>query len=145
MQLLSFCVLGLGDLNIIKGSVAKCISLACTRARYLFARNWEKKKSQQAHSWRMVDIALIQESPGTDIFLDMDNIMDFGEHIKSPPCDLVAALDVNYTTLDWYVKDLTISVCSISNLWVKCWVTFFSFGLMANCAVLCNSFLKACK
>lgn len=124
MQLLSFCVLGLGDLNIIKGSVAKCINLACTRARYLFARNW-KKKSQQAHSWRMVDIALIQESPGTDIFLDMDNIMDFGEHIKSPPRDLVAALDVNYTTLDWNVKDLTISVCSISNIWVKCWVTFF--------------------
>lgn len=43
MQLLSFCVLGLGDLNIIKGSVTKCINLACTRARYLFARNWEKK------------------------------------------------------------------------------------------------------
>lgn len=48
----------------------------------------------------MVDIALIQESPGTDTFLDMDNIMDFGEHIKSPPRDFVAALDVNYTTLD---------------------------------------------
>lgn len=50
----------------------------------------------------MVDIALIEESPGTEIFLDMDNIMDFGEHIKSPPPpnDLVAALDVNYTTLD---------------------------------------------
>lgn len=75
----------------------------------------------------MVDIALIQESPGTDIFLDMDNIMDFGEHIKSPPHDLLAALDVNYTTLDWYVKDLTISVCNISKLWVKYWVTFFSF------------------
>lgn len=39
MQLLSFCVLGLGDMNIIKGSVTKCINLACTRARYLFARN----------------------------------------------------------------------------------------------------------
>lgn len=48
----------------------------------------------------MVDITLIQESLGTDTFLDMDNIMDFGEHIKSPPRDLVAALDVNYTTLD---------------------------------------------
>lgn len=48
----------------------------------------------------MVDTTLIQESPGTDIFLDMDNIMDFGEHIKSPPRDLVAALDANYTTLD---------------------------------------------
>lgn len=45
MQLLSFCVLGLGDLNIIKGSVTKCINLACTRARYLFARNWKKKIS----------------------------------------------------------------------------------------------------
>lgn len=75
----------------------------------------------------MVDITLIQESPGTDLFLDMDNIMDFGEHIKSPPRDLLAALDVNYTTLDWYVKDLTISVCSISNLWAKYWVTFSSF------------------
>lgn len=49
MQLLSFCVLGLGDLNIINGSVTKCINLACTTARYLFAKNWGKK-SQQAHS-----------------------------------------------------------------------------------------------
>lgn len=48
----------------------------------------------------MVDITLIQESSGTDIFLDMDNIMDFGECIKPPPRDLVVDLDVNYTTLD---------------------------------------------
>lgn len=73
----------------------------------------------------MVDIALIQESSGTDIFLDMDNIMDFGECIKSPPRDLVADLDANYTTLDWNVKDLSISVCCISNIWVKRWVIFF--------------------
>lgn len=43
----------------------------------------------------MEDFALIQETLGTDIFLDLDNIMDFGDHIKSPPAwDFVAALDV---------------------------------------------------
>lgn len=77
----------------------------------------------------MVDIALIQESSGTDIFLDMDNIMDFGECIKSPPRDLVADLDVNYRTPDWNVKGLTISACCISNIWVKRWPIVLCYAM----------------
>lgn len=55
----------------------------------------------------MAGFALIQESLGTNIFLDKDNIMDFGEHIKSPPAwALVANLLVKDPVLDSFVKGL---------------------------------------
>lgn len=55
----------------------------------------------------MEDFALIQESLGTDLILDLDNIVDFWEHIKSPPAwDFVAALDVKYPVWNWLAKGL---------------------------------------
>ena len=52
-----------------------------------------------------MDIALIWEISGLYSFLDVDNIIGFGEHTHlSPPTPPSVALDVNYTILDWYVK-----------------------------------------
>lgn len=99
---MSISVPSLRDLNIIKGSVTKSIILACSWARSLFARNWKEKRklSQQAHSQGMADFTLIPESLGTNILLDLDNIRDFGEHIKLPPAQKwVAVLDGYYTIL----------------------------------------------